>query len=208
MYRCLLVFFLLFVLTDAKTQELNKGLHINVLIPTGPLVLFSPYELKFDSSFNGYVVFDNVILNRSANNTFVFIAKRNGKLQIYNINTKGDTILCNDINLKFVDPDYKVSFGGKRSGSIISTTNLERKTITVDVLNNDITLCIPINKVQVRYFKNKVLKSSTFDDDNIPVNLVREIMNSDCNMLVFDIEIKTKDRLIDLPPVIYFLDKE
>lgn len=176
----------------------------NVIIPEGPLLALHVYELKFDSTFKGFITFNNGSVVRSGN-AFQLTATQNGTLRIYDVDNL-DTLLLKKVNLQFRDPVFAVFVAGKKSGEGISLKDLRRNSITVEVPNNELSLYIPIVKIKARYCINNIIKYTEFEGRVMPNELIDELTSSPA-ILVLEVQIKLGHRLVNLAPSVYFINR-
>jgi hypothetical protein len=201
MYR--LVLTVLFFLFSSYVMGQRK---CNIPFPEGYLILLQPYEFKFDTAFKGYATFNDSILTRT-DNSFQLTATENGIMRIYGINNLNDTTLEKEIALKFRDPNFTVFFDGKNSGGTINKQRLDRSSIIVEVPNIDIALHIPVVNVKAIYYSDDMVKTKEFRGNNIPPEIVKDIVLSSTTMLILEVKIKVRTRVVNLPPCVYFIDK-
>lgn len=182
----------------------SKHYDLNIVFPKGFLMRFHTYEFSLDTSFNGFVTYNDKNVNSKDSHTFYFIADENGNLRIYT-KAQGDTLLAKEISIRVKDPEYTVYFQEKYSGDTIEKEKIMNSSLGVTVLNADIGLIFKIQNAKLTYFKNNKFISENFIGNIIPANIAADIIKSKSGILIFEIECNYNKKPIHLPPSLFYI---
>jgi len=177
---------------------------LNIVFPKGFLMRFHTYEFSLDSSFHGYVTYNDKNANNKDSHIFYFIADENGYLRIYTT-AQGDTLLAKEISIRVKDPEYTVYYQDKYSGDTIEKEKIKNSILGVTVLNADIGLIFKIQNTKLTYLKNNKFIRENFKGNIIPANIVADIIKSESGILIFEIECNYNNNPIYLPPSLFFI---
>ncbi|MCF8448476.1 MAG: hypothetical protein K9G49_01285 [Taibaiella sp.] len=195
---------LILVLLSMTAFAQSSQKDLNIVFPKGPLMRFHTYQLSFDSSFKGYITYNNKHVYNKDSQTFYFIADENGYLHIYSA-VQGDTLLAKEIYIQVKDPVYSVYFQGKYSGDTLEKVKIETATLGVTILNADIGITFIIQHTKLTYCKDNQFISKYFKGNTIPADITADIIKAKSCILIFDIECNYNKKPIHLPPSVFFI---
>lgn len=184
--------------------HVDKSMEWLSFIPDGWLIKAHPYSFTFNDNF--YATFNGVPLHHYYDNVYVLTALENGTIKFFRVKDAGDTVLVGERLLRFKNPIFSISFMGKESGSMIERAKLANKTFKAEILNNDISLSIPIESLDLQYYTAKGhLEKITLNGSKIEEDLANQIKKSQSNILIVTLRIIFGNETMNLPPAIYYL---
>ncbi len=216
----LIILLLSIIFFKCSTYAQNRHLQIDCsdfIIPEGYYLMCHSYLLRFDTTLNVYVTFNDIPLNAASNQGFYLTSYESGTLKMFNINSNGDTVLLKEQYLKFKSPNYRITLLSKPSGSRIRKEDLRSAKITVNVPDNDMSEQVHLTNVWLKYYKNGILQShqiyelgvTNINEENwkfIPTSIFEEISELDDGILIFNVSVKQGQGVVALTPAIYYFE--